>query len=136
MLLSEVRVLIPVVDLDKAQDLSLNLKKLGAEVVIREMDDACQCENCGTFTVIELAEDHGFKVYCCAKCSEIKRACPKCQGQGWLRHYRNSISPIDRYSCDGCSFTWDSNWNEITSVGNQSAKDIFGVDPYLIRDFL
>ena len=128
-LLSGTRILIPVLDLDKAQDLAFNLRTLGAEVVVREMDHAAQCEYCGTFTVIHLDDDQEFKIYCCAKCNEIKRACPKCQGQGWLRHYRNKISPIDRYSCDECGFTWDSDWNE-------STQELFGLDFKLVRDFL
>jgi len=135
MLLSGNSTLIPVFDLDKAQDLALNLRNLGAAVIVRAMDDASQCEYCGTFTVIHLDEDQGFKIYCCATCSEIKRACPQC-GQGWLRHYRNAIAPIDRYSCDDCGFTWDSNWNEISRYGEcQSTQELFGIDPKLVRDF-
>lgn len=135
-LISGTSILIPVLDLDKARDLAFSLRNLGAEVVVREMDHACQCEYCGTFTVIHLAEDQGVEIYCCAKCGEIKRACPKC-GQGWLRHYRNAIPPIDRYSCDECCFTWDSNWNEISRYGeSQSTQKLFGLDSKLVRDFL
>ncbi len=135
-ILSGTGILIPVLDLDKAQDLAFNLRNLDAEVVVRAMDDAAQCESCGTFTVIYLAEDQEFKIYCCATCSETKRACPKC-GQGWLRHYRNTIALIDWYSCDDCCFSWDSNWNEISRYGEcQSTQEQFGIDSKLIRDLL
>lgn len=131
--------LIPVNDLNKAEKLSIELKKIGAVVIIREIDNACHCEFCETFTVVQKGENpKGFDFFYCLKCHEIKRACPECNGQGWLRHY-NVISPFqaERYECDECGSIFDNNWISLTPMGiTYSYEEIMGNDKVLIRDFL
>ena len=101
-------------DTDAAEELGRGLKSLGAEVRIREMDDAAYCDRCGSFTVLLLEEaPGGFGVFCCARCSELKRSCPDCGHQGWLLHHRASDGETEWYQCDECYSTYDSTWAQV-----------------------
>lgn len=45
------------------------------------------CERCRTRSVVFAREDPpGMRLYRCGGCGEIKRACPRCEQRGWLRH--------------------------------------------------
>jgi hypothetical protein len=130
---------IPVSGLNQAHELAEELCLLGAEVRVREMDNACYCETCNTFTVVQIAEEPpGFQVYCCASCLEIKRACPHCGGQGWLIHHRGpGPVPIDRYICDECYFICNSDWSEWTPESGRPLRlEDLGATFESIRDYL
>jgi hypothetical protein len=128
---------IPARNLDQAEEMATALAMLGANILLREMDNACQCEYCNTVTVIKIGEDPpGFELHRCAKCSEIKRSCPQCGGQGWLRHYRTKSPVTDMYLCDDCYCLWVMDSNEMKLRTEWSFDEIWTNNTQLIRDFL
>jgi hypothetical protein len=135
MILDGNTVIVPAKSIDSAEDLVGAFSILGAKAIIREMDNACRCEWCNTFTVIRIAEEPiGFAIYCCAKCNEIKRACPNCDGQGWLRHrVLYSSDYPDLYDCENCNYRCDPDWRQI---GAESSSGLWNGITKIVRDFL
>ena len=126
--------MIPTDNIDRAEDLTTALETLGAEVRLREIDNACRCENCGRFTLAAIGQNpEGFFAYHCEKCSEVLRACPDCGGQGWLRHYRSEKHSIDWLMCDECESCWNLAWERLP---NSNQNKLIDQSTRLIKDSL
>jgi hypothetical protein len=117
---------IPVPNRELGAEFVRVLETLGGSARFREMENACQCPSCNTFTVVKVGEDPtGYEAFACCTCLELKRACPACGGQGWLLHYRADAPGWEGYICDECCYVLDLSWRPIDYTSQSDLRRLY-----------